>query len=164
MSAHIEVYLEDIYPRSTPIEITAETWNNWFESWMVILQPELPTAMGYEVGLRLTDDREIQSLNAQYRQQDKPTDVLSFAALEVDINALPEDYLASEPLYLGDIIISIDTAKLQAKERGHSLEWEIVWLASHGFLHLLGWDHPDEESLTEMLSQQETLLQSISLK
>lgn len=164
MSVPIEVYLEDIYPLSTPIEITVETWNDWFESWMVILQPELPTAMGYEVGLRLTDDREIQSLNAQYRQQDKPTDVLSFAALEVETNTLPEDYLASEPLYLGDIIISIDTAKRQAKEREHSLEWEIVWLASHGFLHLLGWDHLDEASLTEMLSQQETLLESIGLR
>jgi probable rRNA maturation factor len=164
MLLNIEVYLEDIYPLSTSIEITAETWNDWFESWMAILQPELPTAMGYEVGLRLTDDREIQSLNAQYRQQDKPTDVLSFAALEVETNALPEDYLASEPLYLGDIIISIDTAKRQAKEREHSLKWEIVWLASHGFLHLLGWDHPDEESLTEMLSQQETLLESIGLR
>jgi probable rRNA maturation factor len=163
MPANIEIYLEKIYPTTVPIQIAAEMWNDWFVSWMATLQPELPQAIGYEVSLRLTDDREIQSLNAQYRQQDKPTDVLSFAALEVETTALPDDYLNSEPLYLGDIIVSIDTARRQADERGHSLEWEIVWLVSHGFLHLLGWDHPDEESLTEMLLQQETLLQSIGL-
>jgi probable rRNA maturation factor len=71
--------------------------------------------------------------------------------------------LSSEPLYLGDIAISIDTAQRQAQQQGHSLKTELAWLAAHGFLHLLGWDHPDEESLTQMLDRQETLLQAIGL-
>jgi probable rRNA maturation factor len=131
--AHLEVYLEETHPTKIPLAITAENWNDWFGSWLKILQPELPQAIGYEIGLRLTDDKEIQSLNAQYRQQDKPTDVLSFAALEVDGALLLAEYLDSEPLYLGDIIISIDTARRQARERSHDLQWEIVWLASHTF-------------------------------
>jgi probable rRNA maturation factor len=69
----------------------------------------------------------------------------------------------SVPLYLGDVVISVDTAHQQAQQQGHSLQTELAWLATHGLLHLLGWDHPDEESLLEMLNQQETLLQSVEL-
>jgi probable rRNA maturation factor len=67
------------------------------------------------------------------------------------------------PLYLGDVVISVDTAHRQAQQQGHSLKTELAWLATHGLLHLLGWDHPDEESLMEMLNQQETLLQIVNL-
>jgi probable rRNA maturation factor len=62
-----------------------------------------------------------------------------------------------EPLELGDIVISLDTAARQAAEHGHSLERELQFLASHGLLHLLGWDHPDEASLAAMLNRQEAL-------
>ena len=79
--------------------------------------------------------------------------MLSFAALD----DLPED-LAQPSLELGDIIISVDTAERQAREHGHSLLHELRWLLSHGLLHLLGWDHPDEVSLERMLHQQEQLL------
>ena len=71
--------------------------------------------------------------------------------------------LASLPLYLGDIVISVDTAHRQAQQQGHPLKTELAWLAAHGFLHLLGWDHPDEDSLNSMLNQQEMLLQTIGL-
>ena len=125
--------------------------------------PPPPVAPGYEVSLRLTADADIQALNAQYRQQDRSTDVLAFAALEVDCPQL-EEMQSSEPLYLGDIIISIDTAQRQAQQQGHPLKTELAWLASHGFLHLLGWDHPDEDSLTQMLDRQETLLRAIGLE
>ncbi len=114
------------------------------------------------VSLRLTADTEMQALNLQYRQLDRSTDVLAFASLEVDCPQL-EEMQSSEPLYLGDIVISIDTANRQAQQQGHPLKTELAWLAAHGFLHLLGWDHPDEESLTQMLDQQETLLQAIGL-
>jgi probable rRNA maturation factor len=62
------------------------------------------------------------------------------------------------PLELGDIVISVQTAARQAPEHGHSLERELLFLASHGLLHLLGWDHPDDTSLAAMLSRQEQLL------
>jgi probable rRNA maturation factor len=168
----IEVNVEDCYglpdadnlPENQPSgEIAAQTWENWFSVWLENQQADVPEAPGYEVSLRLTADADIQALNAQYRQQDRSTDVLAFAALEVDCPQL-EEMQSSEPLYLGDIIISIDTAKRQAQQQGHSLKTELAWLASHGFLHLLGWDHPDEESLTQMLDRQETLLRAIGLE
>ncbi|WP_293347433.1 MULTISPECIES: rRNA maturation RNase YbeY [unclassified Microcoleus] len=168
----IEVNVEDCYgiadadnlPENQPSgEIAAQTWENWFSVWLENQEADVPEAPGYEVSLRLTADADIQALNAQYRQQDRSTDVLAFAALEVDCPQL-EEMQSSEPLYLGDIIISIDTAQRQAQQQGHPLKTELAWLASHGFLHLLGWDHPDEESLTQMLDRQETLLRAIGLE
>ena len=64
------------------------------------------------------------------------------------------------PLELGDIVISVETAARQASEHGHSLVQELQFLASHGLLHLLGWDHPDDASLAAMLARQEALLAS----
>jgi probable rRNA maturation factor len=124
------------------------------------LQAQLPSAASYELSLRLTDDAEIQELNLQYRQQDKPTDVLAFAALEADVPHA-EELRSLLPLYLGDIVISVDTASKQAQQQAHSLTTELAWLAAHGLLHLLGWDHPDEESLLEMLEQQTLLLRVV---
>lgn len=141
--------------------ISAETWQTWFELWLEILDSDLPLAPQYELGLRLTDDAEIQALNDQYRHQNKPTDVLAFAALEVDFPQLDE--LRSLPLYLGDIVISVDTAKRQAKQQGHTLLTELAWLAAHGLLHLLGWDHPDEDSLLQMLEQQTIMLKTVGI-
>lgn len=135
-------------------------WENWFQIWLEQLYSYLPSASSYELSLRLTDNREIQMLNTQYRSQNKPTDVLAFAALEVDC-PLPPEILSSQSLYLGDIVISVETAYHQAQQQGHSLKTELGWLATHGLLHLLGWDHPDDESLTEMLNQQRVLLEAI---
>ncbi len=67
-----------------------------------------------------------------------------------------------EPLELGDIVISVQTAARQAPEHGHSLERELLFLASHGLLHLLGWDHPDDASLAAMLARQQQLLDGVS--
>lgn len=140
----------------------AQDWQQWFQVWLEHLQED----GNYEIALRLTDDDEIQQLNAQYRYQDRPTDVLAFAALEADIPAIPPGLagLQAEPTYLGDIVISANTAALQAQERGHSHQYELVWLAAHGLLHLLGWDHPDEPSLERMLEQQDILLSLIDIR
>jgi probable rRNA maturation factor len=140
-------------------------WQDWITQWLTVLEPAniqgeaLHPADRYELSLRLTDDQEVQNLNREFRAKDQPTDVLSFAALEVDCPQLPDE----EPLGLGDIIISVETAARQAEIQGHSIEIELIWLASHGLLHLLGWDHPDEPSLMEMLNQQRELLQTIGL-
>ncbi len=156
-------YWESEVAGRVPFEaITPETWDQWFQTWLQQLQTELPPAIGYELSIRLSDDGEIQQLNAQYRHQDQPTDVLSFAALEVEYPQI-ESIPAEIPLYLGDIIISVDTAARQAEQQEHSVTVELAWLAAHGLLHLLGWDHPDEESLTQMLGQQETLLTAVGL-
>lgn len=156
----LEASLESL-PEYTDTAIASETWETWFERWLEILQSHLPSAQGYELSLRLTDDAEIQALNAQYREQNKPTDVLAFAALEIDF---PQSFeMELLPLYLGDIIISVDTANRQAQQQGHTLKTELAWLAAHGLLHLLGWDHPDEDSLIQMLNQQDILLQGLNL-
>lgn len=160
----VEVSIQDIFLESestSKSSISAETWQNWFSRWLEHLQPELAVTDAYELCLRLTDDAEIQTLNAQYRQKDQPTDVLAFAALEVETPQF--EHQAEMPLYLGDIVISVETARSQAQQEGHSLQQELAWLSAHGLLHLLGWDHPDDASLMSMLSMQETLLHAVGL-
>ncbi|MEA5511720.1 rRNA maturation RNase YbeY [Crocosphaera sp. UHCC 0190] len=164
----IDVNIQDVFTAHSSdiddnLSILSDQWQHWFNIWGESLVSYLPSSSSYELSLRLTGDAEIQSLNAQYRQKDQPTDVLAFAALEVDF-PIPEDGTSEiEPLYLGDIVISIETANRQAQQQNHSLNREVAWLVAHGFLHLLGWDHPDDETLEEMLQQQETLLKSIGL-
>ncbi|MFN5516338.1 MAG: rRNA maturation RNase YbeY [Cyanobacteriota bacterium] len=140
-------------------QIAPRLWQEWGQIWLGSLREHLPPAAGYELTLRLTDDEEMASLNAQFRHKAQTTDVLAFAALEGNQPALPE----TEPLYLGDIVISVPQAQRQAQERGHDLSYELAWLAAHGLLHLLGWDHPDEARLTAMLTRQECLLAQIGL-
>ena len=105
------------------------------------------------LGLQFVDDAQITDLNARWRNKPTATDVLSFSALEAD---MPLDNCPS--LELGDIIVSVPTAERQALEQNHSLEQELCWLVSHGLLHLLGWDHPDEARLATMLQCQEQLV------
>ena len=159
----------EIYPEvSEHHPLSLEQWREYFAIWEKYLLSEHAIDEGeYELYLAITDDVTIQQLNLQYRQQDRPTDVLSFAALESELPDLPmdddyDDYI--EPTNWGDIIISQTTAIRQAEERGHSLVYELAWLAAHGLLHLLGWDHPDEDSLEAMLKQQDLMLSLISLQ
>jgi probable rRNA maturation factor len=167
-TVEVEVIVQDHFFRnclddeSDGSPVTVEQWETWFHRWLETLQPALSSQQSYELSLRLTNDAEIQSLNAQYRQKDQPTDVLAFAALEVDAPQ-PEPDALDLPLYLGDIVISVETAQTQALQQNHSLQQELAWLASHALLHLLGWDHPDEARLVEMLKQQAFLLQTIGI-
>ncbi|HEY9865547.1 MAG TPA: rRNA maturation RNase YbeY [Candidatus Obscuribacterales bacterium] len=148
--------------REIDCPLTITEWEYWFQSWLNYLESYLPLASGYELSLRLTDNTEIEMLNTQYRSQNKPTDVLAFATLEVNCPQPPEEF-SCESVYLGDIVISVETAYHQAQQQGHSLKIELGWLATHGLLHLLGWDHPDDQSLTEMLDQQRVLLETVEL-
>jgi probable rRNA maturation factor len=137
-------------------------WQGYFEQWINALNPQQSKIQSYEVSLLLTTDAEIQALNATYRQQDRSTDVLAFAALEWEGPTSPE--MADLPTNLGDIAISVETAALQAAENGHDLSLELIWLASHGLLHLLGWDHPDATHLNQMLMEQARLMTLIGFK
>lgn len=123
-----------------------------------------------EVDLTFVDNERIHELNREYRDIDRPTDVLSFAMNEAgedepDIIYAEEDAeeLGDVPNVLGDIIISVTRAKEQALEYGHSLERELGFLFVHGFLHLLGYDHQDAESEAEMMSKQEQVLAQVGL-
>lgn len=143
-----------------------------------------------EVVLSFVDDEAIRQLNRDYRNLDKATDVLSFSMLESiegepeivyeddedfhdgpdldgDDDAGEDEWEAEEgedyPEPLGDIVISVQRAIEQAQEYGHSVEREIGFLFVHGFLHLIGYDHGDEEAERVMFAKQEAVLQKAGL-
>ena len=143
--------------------VSAETWQEWFKLWLMEMKSEIIPAEHCELSLCLTGDEEIEQLNFQYRQQKRPTDVLAFVTSDVSVPVPMDMSYQQEPFYLGDIVISLETALRQAQEQNHSLTIELAWLAAHGLLHLLGWDHPDETSLRQMLTQQQRLMQKVDL-
>lgn len=101
-----------------------------------------------EISIVLTDDAQVQDLNRDWRGQDKPTNVLSFAALD-DLDAPPAPIGA--PILLGDVVLALETCRREADEQGKSLAHHTAHLVVHGVLHLLGWDHEEDEvEATEM--------------
>jgi|SRR5690625_1213557 len=110
-----------------------------------------------EISINFVDNNEIKELNRNYRQKDEPTDVISFAMQE-SVEEEPKIVGEDIPLTLGDIVISIDKAREQAEEYNHSLERELGFLAVHGFLHLLGYDHINKEDEEIMFNRQEKIL------
>ncbi|MGN8645516.1 rRNA maturation RNase YbeY [Gracilibacillus sp. HCP3S3_G5_1] len=115
-----------------------------------------------ELSISFVDNNEIQHLNNQYRGLDQPTDVLSFALEEAADDEM--DIAGADiPLALGDIIISVDKTNEQAAEYNHSFSRELGFLALHGFLHLLGYDHMSEEDEKKMFSRQEEILNGFGL-
>ncbi|MFS0822659.1 rRNA maturation RNase YbeY [Bacillus sp. 1P02SD] len=118
---------------------------------------------GTEVSITFVDNDRIQEINREYRDKDQPTDVISFAMEEMgegEITIIGEDI----PKLLGDIIISIPRAREQAEEYGHSFARELGFLAVHGFLHLLGYDHMTKEDEKKMFSRQEEILEAYGLE
>jgi probable rRNA maturation factor len=107
-----------------------------------------------EVSISFVDNVEIKELNKMYRNIDKATDVLSFP--------MDEDILVPMPL-LGDIIISIETAREQANELGHSLNREICYLIAHSMFHLMGYDHMEEEEKKEMRLKEKQVMKDIGV-
>jgi probable rRNA maturation factor len=102
--------------------------------------------------LTLTDDAEIHELNRGYRKKDKPTDVLAFAQREGPPGATDEGTL-------GDVVISVETARRQARQRGPAgLFTEVRFLAAHGLCHLLGYDHDNDREEAEMNARMAALL------
>ncbi|ENH97505.1 metal-binding heat shock protein [Gracilibacillus halophilus YIM-C55.5] len=123
-------------------------------------QENLPT--NTELSVSFVDNHEIQILNRNYRQLDKPTDVLSFA-LEDEVDGEVAITGHDLPLILGDIVISVDKTREQANDYKHSFEREIGFLALHGFLHLLGYDHIEEDDEQKMVSRQKEILDGFGL-
>ena len=108
-----------------------------------------------DLAIVLTDDAQLRELNRGYLGVDAPTDVLSFPASESD----PETGAA----YLGDILISIPRARIQAQAAGHSLEAEVQLLVVHGVLHLLGYDHAEAGDKARMWAAQAEVLARLGL-
>jgi probable rRNA maturation factor len=125
-----------------------------------------------EISVLLTGDEEIRKLNSQFRQIDTPTDVLSFPTVEY---SRPGDFTCFEDasadclnpetgeMVLGDIVISVERAKHQAEEYGHSLKRELAFLTAHSMFHLMGYDHIAEEDRLLMEEKQKSLLNKLKI-
>ena len=117
-----------------------------------------------EVSVTFMSDDEIKKVNAEYRGINQPTDVISFALEEMSEGEVAIIEQQGIPVALGDIIISVETAKRQAEEYGHDMNREIGFLALHGFLHLLGYDHMTKEDEAKMFGRQKEILHSYGLE
>ncbi|TWT09096.1 rRNA maturation RNase YbeY [Planomicrobium sp. CPCC 101079] len=115
-----------------------------------------------EVSVTFVTNEMIRDINKEYRGKNEPTDVISFAMEEMGEGEL-EIVGTDAPRTLGDIIISLDRTKEQAADYGHSFERELGFLAVHGFLHLLGYDHMNKEDEKKMFSRQEEILSSLGI-
>lgn len=116
-----------------------------------------------EVEVLLVDNDAIQTLNRLHRQQDVPTDVLSFPLFE-SLRALREAVGKGFPTFLGDIVLSLEKAVEQAETFGHSLERETAYLTVHSVLHLLGYDHMNEEEKAAMRLREEAVMARLHLE
>lgn len=118
---------------------------------------------GSELSVTFVSNEQIQSINKEYRGKDYATDVISFALEELGEGEL-EIIGEGIPRFLGDIIISVKKAEEQAVEYGHSFERELGFLAVHGLLHLLGYDHETEEEEKVMFDRQRDILNEFGLQ
>lgn len=136
--------------------------NNYEQDFTAIIEQALKT-LGIEddveVSCVLVDDERIHEINREYRHIDRSTDVISFAMEDND-----QFYVEGMPRTLGDIFISVDHAKKQAEEYGHSLRMEMCFLFTHGILHLLGYDHMTDEQEKEMFGLQDQILGALSIE
>ena len=136
--------------------------NNYEQDFTAIIEQALKT-LGIEddveVSCVLVDDERIHEINREYRHIDRSTDVISFVMEDND-----QFYVEGMPRTLGDIFISVDHAKKQAEEYGHSLRREMCFLFTHGILHLLGYDHMTDEQEKEMFGLQDQILGALSIE
>lgn len=113
-----------------------------------------------QVSITLTDNPHIHEINRDYRKVDRPTDVISFALNEGEE---PEIEGGAPINVLGDIIISVERAKEQAADYGHSVRREIAFLTVHGMLHLLGYDHIEEADRKEMRKEEDFVMEKLGI-
>jgi len=138
-------------------------WEKVFLSWIKIILKQddykLPNFIfekkSFSLGLQIISNQEIAFMNQKWMQKNGPTDVLSFPIIsDESLNNL-------DPIELGDIFISFEIALEQSYEYKHSVHKELLWLASHGLLHLLGWEHNNDLDLENMLNFQEYLIKKL---
>ena len=138
-------------------------WEKVFLYWIKIILKKgdykLPNFIfekkSFSLGLEIISNQEIAFMNQKWMQKNGPTDVLSFPIIsDESLNNL-------DHIELGDIFISLEIALEQSYEYKHSVYKEMLWLASHGFLHLLGWEHNNDLDLENMLNFQEYLIKKL---
>ena len=137
-----------------------QSFNNYEEKYTFLLEKTLKhLSLHFEpyISVTLVDNEYIHEINRNYRHIDRPTDVISFAFLD-DNPSRDKLFQSKEMVVLGEIYISFDKAKEQALAYGHSLERELSFLFVHGLLHLLGYDHMNEDDEKIMFALQEEIL------
>ena len=135
----------------------------------ILVRRAVETTLAYEgfeneaeVSVTFTDDEGIRTLNAQFRGIDRATDVLSFPL--TDFEGGEEPPVDGDEIALGDIVISLERAEAQAKEYGHPFAREVAFLCVHSMLHLLGYDHVDDEAAeADMRRRQTEILEKMGL-
>lgn len=137
-----------------------EQWMKYEQDFIRVMKQcenTLDITKEYSVSLIFTDAKEIHEINRSYRNIDRPTDVISFAMMDSE-----NDYEMPEgENELGDIFISIDAVREQAESYGHSVRREVCFLFTHGLLHLLGYDHMNEEDEKVMFQIQDVIIDEI---
>lgn len=132
------------------------------EQFLMIIQKTLETLQindDVELSCVIIDDNAIHEMNRDYREIDRSTDVISFALEDNE-----QFYVEGMPRSLGDIFISYDHALAQAKEYEHSLKREMCFLFTHGLLHLLGYDHMNEDDEKKMFTLQKQILAELKIE
>lgn len=137
-----------------------KNWNRYKKDFMVIADKtikHLNLDKEYNASVIFVDPEEIHEINRTYRQIDRPTDVISFALMDSE-----DGYeMMEEECELGDIFINVNAIREQAESYGHSLRREVCFLFTHGLLHLLGYDHMNEEDEKVMFNLQDVILDDI---
>lgn len=135
-------------------------WESYISSLSQFILSDFDWDRPVELNVKLTNDAEIQQLNRQFRGKDKPTNVLSFPAMdETEIHILPEDF----PIVLGDIALALETIEQEAIAQSKLFEHHVSHLVIHGILHLLGYDHETDSEAEEMEALEVDILKKLSI-
>ena len=155
------VFCENSYEKTLPFSVgEVQEYAEKFLSYVIenAYTKEFSAYCDYSFDVLLCDDAFIHEINREYRKIDRPTDVITFA-LFYDSE---EKIVTDNTINLGQIIISIDKTNSQAVENNVEVQYEFLNLLAHGVLHLLGFDHPDDEQLENMLNIQNKMIESVN--
>lgn len=152
---NLEIQYQDIEQNKTYETIIKQVIDKCFET---------ENLKNLYISITLTTPENIRKINNKYRKIDKPTDVLSFPMFEKEEIGLvcKEDFKGIREV-LGDVIISIEQVKKQAKEYEHSFERELAYMVVHGFYHLMGYDHIKEDEKNQMRAKEENILTQLDI-
>lgn len=156
MSKIAEVIFLDIEEKKELIDFAENVLKTCFKE-------EKIEKLNFYLSVTLTNPEQIHKLNKEYRNVDRATDVLSFPMFEKEeIDEIVSKQIKNPiPEVLGDIVISIEKVKEQANEYGHSFERELSYMLVHGFYHIMGYDHIEEEDKVKMRAKEEVVLSKL---
>lgn len=154
---YLELVYKDVEPNETFKEIIEIVINKCFSV-------EKLDNLKLYISVTLTTPQEIRKINNEFRKIDKETDVLSFPMFEKnEIDSIVDCGKNEVPETIGDVIISVERVEQQAKEYGHSFERELAYMVVHGFYHLMGYDHMNDNDKKVMRKKEENVLNMLNI-